>query len=75
MYNALVRALQCHFFAGKDIRYVEFVFPPLLKPEKEKFEVIFQVMLVTVTVLHRFTCCFISLKEKCGSSDSTKSLA
>jgi hypothetical protein len=36
MYNALVRALQCHFFAGKDIRNVEFVFPPLLKPEKKK---------------------------------------
>jgi len=54
MYNALVRALQCHFFAGKDIRSVEFVFPPLLKPEKEKFGVIFKVMLLNMTVLHRF---------------------
>jgi len=54
MYNALVLALQCHFFAGKGIRNVEFVFPPLLKPEKEKFGVIFKVMLFHMTVLHRF---------------------
>jgi len=54
MYNALVRALQCHFFAGKDIRNVEYVFPPSLKPEKEKFGVIFQIMLLDMTVLHRF---------------------
>ena len=54
MYNALVRALQCHFLAGKDIRNVEFEFPSLLKPEKEKCGVIFQVMLLNMTVLHRF---------------------
>jgi len=54
MYSALVRALQCHFFAGKDIRNVEFVFLPLLKPEREKFGVIFKVMLLNMTVLHGF---------------------
>jgi hypothetical protein len=54
MYNALVRALQCHFFAGKDIKNVGLVFPPLFKPEKERFGIIVQIMLLNMTVLHRF---------------------
>jgi hypothetical protein len=51
MYNALVRALQCHFFAGKDIKNVELVFPPLFKPEREKLGVTVQVMLLNMTIL------------------------
>lgn len=35
MYNALVRALQCHFFAGMDIRNVELISLPSFEPENK----------------------------------------
>ena len=33
MYNALVRALQCHFLAGREIKYAGSLFCPNLKPK------------------------------------------
>lgn len=59
------------FFAGKDIKNVELVFPPLFKPEREKLGVTVQVMLLNMTILQVHLCCFIALKEKYEKCENT----